>query len=110
MPGKVDQVPSLLSSGILESTSSLESCVVIIPSSRLKSGQIALLLKANGVEFRVLGHGSGKVKDIKGNRRRVRGLLILAVPNRSVKLVKLYTGLYGANSVTVSKYSDILST
>lgn len=81
--------------------------MVVVPTARLKSGRIALLLQKNGLRIRALGHGTGKVRDGRGVERKVRGLLVLAVDNRDVKRVGMYTRLFGAMAVRIEKKAEI---
>ena len=81
--------------------------MVVVPSPQLKAGRIALLLQQNGLRLRILGHGTGKVRDRLGVERRVLGLLVLVADSRDVRRVELYTRLFGAAAVRVEKLSKL---
>lgn len=104
MARSVDQVRSFLAAaGVLDKTKHTETCVVVIPSPRVKSGIVLQMLSQNKLSFRNLGHGTGKVRDKFGIERKVRGLLVLAVPNNHVRCLELFAKLSGVHVVRIRR-------
>lgn len=97
-----DEMRSFLSdAGILAETLPFETCMIVMPTFRLRSGRVALLLQQNGVRCRALGHGTGEVRDARGRREQIRGILFLAIHRADARLAELYSRLYGVCAFTV---------
>lgn len=86
---------------ILSSVRSDEVCFVIEPSTRLNAARLSSLFTLNGVESRVLGQGTGTIRDAHGERPHIRGLLVLAVMPQSVNRLSLLVRLFGAIAIPV---------
>lgn len=92
---------------ILDDATPYEACMIVVPSPRLRSGRIALLLRKNGVRCRPLGHGTGTLRDSRGTESRIRGLMILAVDRSDVKRLHMYAKLFGVSAILLTERSEM---
>lgn len=103
-----DEMRSFLhDAGILAETHPNETCMIVMPNFRLRSGQVALLFQANGIRCRALGHGTGLVRDAKGQKKRVRGILVLAINRLDVQTAKMYSRLFGVESLAIDANGQV---
>jgi hypothetical protein len=67
--------------------------MAIVPSRRVSVEDFFALLKQNGLSPRAVGSGSGQVVDADGNKIRVGGILVIAIPlaesERTLTLARL---------------------
>ena len=78
-----------------------ERCVALVPSERVRAGAFAKVLFDNGIQIRVLGHGSGWVMDKNRTRVRVSGVLFVALADRDLALVRRYAQLCGVTATVL---------
>jgi hypothetical protein len=72
-----------------------ERLAAVIPTPRVSHGQIITMYEANRVGTRVLGVGAAQVMDATKRRRRMPGILFLALRARDVALASRYATLCG---------------
>ena len=78
-----------------------ERVVALVPSGRVTAEAFARTLIENGVEVRVLGHGSGWVMDRNKTRVCVSGVLFVALANRDVAVSRRYAQLCGVTATVL---------
>ena len=86
--------------GLFADCTPTEKVVAIVPSPRVSAGQFVGTLQQNGVNIRVLGHGSSWVMDKNKIEVCVPGTLFAAVQDYKVGLAKQCAQLCGV-TVTV---------
>lgn len=88
---------ALREGGTLQEVSSGEFCFVVVPSSRITALKFSDVLSENGVSCRILGSGSGP--SVRGEI--VQGVLIMAAPHRSSKLIYMLSCLCAVELIPV---------
>lgn len=93
----------LRSSGCLDSTAFTEACVVLLPTKRLKAGQLLTILSENDIPVRKLAHGVARIRDKYLIVRKVSGIIVLAVPTDYLHKLDRIIRLSGASVVKVQE-------
>jgi len=80
-----------------------EECLAVVPSARLDAQDFLAVLAQNGVQTRLLGMGTGMVKDATGCDYRVPGVVLVAIEQADEGRVRIHARMCSVAIARIEK-------